>query len=353
METQIKQDNYSKAELLATIRSLLFYVLKSWRVIMLFSVIGSALGLAYYFIQKPRYQAETTFILQEKAAGGGGIAGLASQFGINIGSLSSNGDIFSGDNILDILKSKKVVRQILLSPVDSLNPGGKTMADLYLEFTGLRKKWEGKGLQEVDFSKHIKGQELLKDSMLNVIYSKLIKENLTVDRARKQGSIIKVQVSARDNNFARILSERLVDEAGKMYIDVRVGTAQRNIDRLQKRSDSLLSLLNYKSYGAAASQLLDINPGLRSASVPSEIAVRDKTILSTLYIEVTKNLEASKLMLSQETPVIQLLDQPSLLMDNNKKGLFFCMVIAAIVAGILSSACIAALFFLFKPIKTY
>jgi hypothetical protein len=131
------------------------------------------------------------------------------------------------------------------------------------------------------------------------------------------------------------MAERLVDEAGKLYLNIRVGTAQENIRQLQSRSDSLLLMLNSKSYSTAASQPLDVNPGMKTASVPAEIGVRDKTVLATLYAEVTKNLEASKMLLSQQTPVIQLLDSPGYLLVDKKKGLFLLLFVFSVVAGFL------------------
>jgi hypothetical protein len=92
-----------------------------------------------------------------------------------------------------------------------------------------------------------------------------------------------------------------------------------------------LMLLNRKSFTAAASQPLDINPAMRTAVVVNEIATRDKTVLATLYSEVTKNLEASKLVLSQRTPVIQVLDRPTHLLVDKKKGMVFWLV--AFIAG--------------------
>jgi hypothetical protein len=143
------------------------------------------------------------------------------------------------------------------------------------------------------------------------------------------------------------MTERLVDEASKLYLDIRIGTAQENIRQLQRRSDSLLLLLNNKSYTTAASQPLDINPGVRTAVVPLEIATRDKTVLATLYGEVTKNLEASKLLLSQQTPVIQVLDEPAYLLDDNKKGLLVLLIVGSFATVIVYTSVLFILF-LFK-----
>jgi hypothetical protein len=184
------------------------------------------------------------------------------------------------------------------------------------------------------------------NSVLNVIFESIIKKNVVPERTSKQGSIIRVKVTASDCLFARLMSERLVNEAARLYMNIRVGTAQDNIHQLQSRSDSLLMLLNSKSYSTAASQPLDVNPGMKTAIVPSEIGTRDKTVLATLYAEVTKNLEASKLLLSQQTPVIQLLDRPGILLDDNKMGLLFLLIVSSFFVGAIGVVIAIVTFFL-------
>lgn len=340
-----KEEYYSIGNIIVFIKSFFNYLRRKWLLLMITALAGAGLGVIYWFIQKPKYEAVTTFILEEKSTGGSGLAGLASQFGLNLGSLSSGGSIFAGDNILDILKSKKVVQQVLLSQVDNTVPGSKTLGDYYLLFTGIKKKWKKNPLlSDISFVNTKNKMSPIQDSVLNFIYETIIKKNLVTERTRKQSNIIKVRLIAPDRLFARLMTERLIEEAGKLYLDIRTGTAQENIRQLQRRSDSLLLLLNNKSYSAAASQLLDINPGIRSAIVPTEIAIRDKTVLATLYAEVTKNLEISKLLLSQQTPVIQLLDRPEYLLDDNKKGLAFLLIVFSFAACFMY---IVGAFFLF------
>lgn len=292
------------------------------------TILGLLLGTGYYFLQKPRYEGITTFILEEKSPGGGSLAGLATQFGLDLGGLSGGGSgIFSGDNILDILKSKKIVYKALLLPADQNKPDSSTLADLYLSISGKKKKWENRpDLVSLNFSNTgLTDGEIqlsaLQDSVLNLVHEELVKKSIVVDRLNKKGSLIKVQVNSIDKDFSRILSERLVVEATNLYLEVKTGNSLKNIAYLQKRSDSLLMALNRRSFTAAEKLPLDLNPGVKSAIVPAEIANRDKAVAATLYAEITKNLEASKLILSQQTPVIEVLDRPGYLLDDNKKGL--------------------------------
>ena len=342
-----KEEYYSLSDLLSFTRSFLFYSLKKWWLILSFVGVAVALSIVYYNRQKPKYQAICTFILEEKTPGGGGLAGLASQFGFDFSSVSGGGSIFTGDNILDILKSRNIIQKVLLTKTDRNGISGQTLADHFLEFSNWNKKWSGRpDLNNINFSGHLnKELSLSQDSVLNLIHKFLLKKSLSVDRVNKKGSIIKVQVTASNSIFAKIMAEKLVDEAAKLYMSVKTGTAQRNIDRMQRRSDSLLVLLNTKSYSAAASQMLDVNPGLKTANVPMEIVSRDKSVIAALYTEVTKNLEASKMLLSQQTPIIQILDRPELPLVDEKKSLPILIAIG-FISGLLISLAVLALKFL-------
>lgn len=343
------EDYYSLSTLFSHLKYFLGSLLKKWWLILLFAVLGVLAGLFYYFLQKPKYEAVSTFILEERSSVGGGLTGLASQFGFDVGSLGAGGGIFTGDNILDILRSKKIAYEVLLSKVDSQK--SETLADLFINSSEIGKKWSAhKELKTINFLDHKKNEPLTQkqDSLLNQIHEYILNHGLSAERLNKKGSIIKVQVTSSNSTFARLTAERLVNEAAKLYLDIKTGTAQTNIEKLQRKSDSLLLLLNRKSFTTAASQPLDINPGIRTAIVPVEIATRDKSVLATIYAEVTKNLEASRLILSQQTPVIQLLDQPGVLLDDNKKGI----VLLTIVGGIASTLMYILIAFAIFLLKT-
>ncbi|ANE50022.1 Wzz/FepE/Etk N-terminal domain-containing protein [Flavisolibacter tropicus] len=340
---------YSLVDILKILKSFSQYLFKRWWLLAIVMLAGAGLGVVFYYKQKPKYEAVTTFILEEKSSGGGGLAGLASQFGVNLGGLGGGGSMFSGDNILNILKSKNVIQRVLLTKIEDTTYGGQTLSDLYLDFSGIKKAWQEEPLlAKFSFVGAEKQMSPLQDSVLNIIYEAITKNNIATDRTSKQGSIIKVQVTAENSLFARLMTERLVEEASKLYFDIKTGTAEANIQQLQRRSDSLLMLLNRKSFTAAASLPLDINPGIRTGVVPSEIATRDKTVLATLYTEVTKNLEASKLVLSQQMPVIQILDRPGYLLVDKKKGRLFW--VATFLVG-LSAIYISGIFLYFLRVQ--
>lgn len=335
MMKEQNEEYYSIRSITVFLRSFYDFLRKRWLFLLATTVIGMALGITYRYIQKSKYEAVTTFVLEEKSGGGAGLSGLASQFGFDLGSLSGSGSFFSGDNILDIIRSKKVMQQVLLSKIekDSVH-SSKTLADLFLEFNHWKEGWKTEPLKVLTYA-NAQNAPLteLQDSILNRIHEFLLKKAIYVDRVNKKGSIIKVQVTSQNSLFAQLMSDRMVAEAGKLYLDIKTGNAQANIDRMQRRSDSLLSLLNNKSYTVAASQTLDANPGIKTSAVPTEIAMRDKTMIGTLYLEVTKNLEASKMILAQQSPVIQVLDRPYTPLVDQKKRLLLLLIAGAFAGG--------------------
>src|SRR5690348_10591514 len=97
-----KEDYYSLGDILDSVKSFLFYLVKKWWILALAIIFGAGVGVVYFFVQKPRYEAVSRFIVEEKTAGGGALSGLASQFGFDLSSLGgSSSNLFSGDNILD------------------------------------------------------------------------------------------------------------------------------------------------------------------------------------------------------------------------------------------------------------
>ena len=93
---QINNDEISLKELVLKIKEWYQFLLTKWKLIVLAGIIGGLIGFTYAFFQKPTYKALLTFALEEEKSGGGGLGGalgLASQFGIDLG--SSGGGAFS------------------------------------------------------------------------------------------------------------------------------------------------------------------------------------------------------------------------------------------------------------------
>lgn len=339
MQEQIQQetDEISLKELIIKIKSIWSFLLKKWLIVVSIGLLGGGIGLLYAYLKPIKYTSKLTFVVEEGKSGGGGLASLAGQFGFDLGG-ASGGGVFSGDNILLFFKSESLCRETLITMYDSTQ--NIMLVDRYAEVTKMKKRWlKKKKIGEINFSKYRNGKfPRLEDSLMQEIVKDILKTDLSVVKPDKKASFIEVKSMMEDEMLSKFFSERLVKIATQRYVDSKIKTKAINVSMLQRKADSLAAVLNNKTYSAAASQqsLIDANPALRSVPIAAEITTRDKTMAATIFGEVIKNLEISKTMLNQETPVIQMVDQSTLPLFKEKVGKLKSLVLGGILAVFLT-----------------
>ena len=301
-------------------------------------LLGRKLVQSVSFLKKPRYSAELTFVLEDsKGSALSSYAGLASQFGIDLGGASASSGVFSGDNIMEFLKSRLMVEKALLSPLIH-NKKVQSLADYYIEFTEKRESWDNKAeLKGLTFpiTTGRSGLTMRQDSVLGVLYEEIVKNYLSVTKPDKTLSFISVKCTTKDPIFSKTFTERLVKEATDFYIMTKTQRSLKSVNTLQAKADSLEFLLNRKTFAVAAQQDLNFNPARNKAGVSNELLMRDKIMLQTMYGEVVKNLELSRMAMAQETPLIQVVDVPILPLKELKIGKIKAIIIGSFVAGFL------------------
>ncbi len=70
--TSLENDEISIKELILKVKELPLFLLTHWKTIILFGIIGAAIGFTYAYSQKPIYKAELTFAIEDEKNGGGG-----------------------------------------------------------------------------------------------------------------------------------------------------------------------------------------------------------------------------------------------------------------------------------------
>jgi hypothetical protein len=347
---QSYEDEISLKEIIIKIKNWLAYLKTQWWKIAIAGIIGGLLGYGYAYIQPITYTAKLSFVVEDSKSSGGGLASLAGLAGIDIGGMSGGaGTLFAGDNILLFLKSESLVRTTLLTPYDSVK--NYSLADKYADVYKLRKRWatNEKVNQKIYFpSFPKKTYSRLQDSLLQSIVKKIIFKELEIERPDKKATFINVSSTMKDELLVKLFSERLVNMACDRYVYSKTKRQKTNVDRLQRKADSLGFLLNIKTYAQATEteKLLDINPALRTESVRAEVTGRDKMMIGAIFTEVVKNLEVAKMQLSQETPTIYMVDGSDLPAKTNKLKLNLYFLVSA-----LFSFSIIILFFTFKHLQ--
>lgn len=306
-------------------------------IIVIFGLVGAGLGLAAALLTKEKYIGELTFVLEDSQSGGlAAYSGLASQFGFDLGGGTSSG-LFEGDNIMEFLRSRFIIEKTLLT---TMQAGSKkmTLADWYIQSTGMREKLDkDPRLKLVTYpaGQDRKNFTLLQDSLLNMIQKRLVLKELEITKPDKKLSFIKVQTTTENELFSKLFTERLVSEAADFYVLTKTKRSKVNVDKLQVIADSLQDLLNRKTYALAAVQDVNLNPVRQMSSVKGELVARDKVVLQTMYGEVIKNLELSKMSMAQETPVVQVVDSPILPLERKRFGKLKGLIVGGFLGGFL------------------
>ncbi|HEY1195887.1 Wzz/FepE/Etk N-terminal domain-containing protein [Flavobacterium sp.] len=320
----IENEDISVKDLLKKLKEWFNYLLSKWLIIIVAGIVGSILGLTYSVLKKPVYTATLSFALEdEKGAGGlGGALGLASSFGLDLG--GNGGGIFTASNLTELFKSRSMVEKTLLSPV--YVEGKKiSLAENFLQNNEWRKKWSDNPkissiqfLPDADRSKFTREQ----DSILGLIYMDLSKTGLLVAQKDKKISIITIDVSSKNELFAKNFCESLAKQVGEFYIDTKSKKARMNMAILQHQVDSIRRELNSAIIGVAVANdnTFGLNPALNVRRTPSAKRQVDVQANTAILTELVKQSELAKVTLRKETPLIQVIDQPILPLPKERFG---------------------------------
>jgi hypothetical protein len=331
------EDEISLKELILKIQELWKYFLSKWIIILISGLLGGLLGFTYAVLQKFVYTARTTFVLESGDGGGsslGQYAGIAAMAGLDLG--GGGGGIFQGDNIIELYKSRKMIEKTLLSGIE-VNGKRQLLIDQYIDFNQLRQAWAEKPeLVDIQFNFNLQPFTRTQDSIVGMIVNDINKNYLIVAKLDKKLSIIKVEVKAKDEAFAKVFNEQIVKNVNDFYVQTKTKKALENVSILKQKVDSVGAVMNDAIYTAAA--VSDATPNLnmtrqvqRAAPIQRSqfTAETNKVILG----ELVKNLEMSKIALLKETPLIQVVDEPVYPLDKEKFGKRKGVIFGGLIAG--------------------
>ncbi|WP_028298789.1 Wzz/FepE/Etk N-terminal domain-containing protein [Olivibacter sitiensis] len=336
---QNADDEISLKELLLKIQHTWRYLLGKWYILAIAVIIGAVLGLCYSLFTKTKYTATTTFVLEEDkgSSGMGSMAGLASMIGVNLGGMEGAG-LFSGDNIMEFLKSKRMIYRTLFTPV---TVGGKQqlMADWYADIYGYREKWsEIDTLKDFQFIPNKLG-DYKQDAILSSFHKEIIKDLLTIEKPDKKLNILSLSIETLDERFSQQFSEALLANASNFYIQTKTKKAEENLTVLTHQVDSVRRELNEAISGVAMAT--EANPNANTAfstlRVPSQRRQVDVTANSAILTELVKQQELAKITLRNNKPLIQVLDRPYLPLEKSRVGKMKGMFIGGFLVAFLTT----------------
>lgn len=316
--------------------------------IMIIASIGSSSLFLYSFLQKPIYKTKITFFVEEQDKVNGMFASymnVASQLGLASG--SSKAGAVSDENVMEMLKSSRVIETALFNKVQISNNRNDLLINYYIDKLELREEWsnaKNKELKNVTFKELQRtNNTILQDSVIQ-LFVKDIKEDLAIEKATKQSNLISVEFRSPDQLLTKLMLENIVDAVGKIYTQRKTQRAKETVDFIQSRADSIKRELYGSEYGLA--KFSDANNRLIKAegSLSEGRLMRNVQMLGIAYAKIVENLEMSKVSLLNQTPLVQVVDAPFLPVPREKK----LGKLMGILLGGFMGAFLASLYFLVR-----
>jgi hypothetical protein len=326
--------SYSVLEVKATLASFVKYLFSKTIIIGLTVIVFGLLGVWYAWAQKPIYKASLSFVTDvEGSSSLGTYAGIAAQFGLDIGGGSNNA--FEGDNLIELLKSRTLIERTLLTPFQKGSPS--LLIDYYITSNRMNKDWgKDKQLRNLKFTSDPNAPvQRARDSILLAVYKQIIKGQLDIGKRDKKLDLIDIQMSNTDELFAKRFVEMLADNAIQFYTDYKIKRARQNVEILQRQTDSVRGTLFGSITGLALQTDLNVNPIRQAVRTGSQRKQVDVQVNAKLYEELLKNLELSKLTLRKQTPLIQIIDTPKFPLEKKKMGRLLGGLLFGFIGGFL------------------
>lgn len=329
-------EDITLSQVLTRIGEIKDYMLTRWKRFALFALVFALAGITLSFLLKPKYKAVLTFVLEESKNDSplSAYAGIASQFGFDLGSLSGS-NVFSEDNLTELLSSRKIVEEALLNK-NSINGKEQLLVNHFMDSPLLNKWTDEELLGTIRFPASRDSFTTVQDSLLFEIFTLVTEKYLTVKNVSAKSTILLVECLSKDEQFSKHLVENLMKSVTDFYISNKTQRARETVAFVKGRTDSIAGAL------ASAELRLAKFKDSRHATIRAEgymeelRLTRDVQILNAMYAEAVKNLELSKVTLLNQTPLIQVIDNPILPLEvveiTPLKGIIFGVLIGLVLA---------------------
>jgi hypothetical protein len=305
-------------------------VIRKWWIFLIVGFVGAIIGYIYASKQKPLYESYLSFALDEggsETGGGSAAIGLAAQLGISI---AGSQDIFTGDNILVIMQSRRVIESVLLS-VDTFENKPVTLIEFYLENT---PGWDNNGVGDIHFypGESRANFSYAKDSILYNTYLILKNYRITARRPDKRLNIYELMVDSYSEKFSKDFTDRLIEETNRFYTEIRTKKTKGTLDLLEERVPDIKKKLDASISGKAAIQDANLNTTFENAQVPIMMKESNAQVYGSAYAEMFKNMEVARFQYLRSIPLLQVIDEANYPMKKIKQGKIKTGVIFSVIA---------------------
>lgn len=327
------KEETSLVDVIITIKKLFKFIIKSKILFFIIFISIFSIKLISFYLTPDTYLAKMTFVIEnsmsiESTANSGGLSNMASQLGVNLpGSNSNSVDYISSKNLNTFFNSFSLISKVLNSSFDTQSKSNfsKAYAKLYKLDTSLSE-----------------------NELNRVIYENIIKNEFKIEPL-KGSSFLEIKTEMRDPRLSVFFEKHILHEAMNEYTKLKIGKQVKILEKTQKTADSLSLLLNMKAIRNYKQQegLFNSNQAFLTNRAIVDETSRDKQFLLSLYGQIIAQLNSTKMLINQETPYIQVLDDIQTPI-NTSKNTFLYGTIIAILLGLFSSITIVSLIYFLR-----
>lgn len=332
MQRMMLKDNTDEVSLNDIFTNAMELARFSWKrrgFLVAFSFLGAAFAFTYaHFSNKITFTSRITFVI-EGGSQPSGISSLASQFGLGGGSGGSS--MFSGDNVMLLLQSRRIIEQTLLK--DYCNNPDSNLYNKYVVRNFPEAVMQNTALlipAGTDRSVDVRSV----DSALAVIVDAVTA--LTSVNSLNKSNIIELIVEGTDEHWALDFNRTHLQEFSDLQVKLKAGHIKASIDVLEHRLDSVKRALNNSMYGVAerADQSLGIIQS--TPNVETRKKEMETQLLAGLYSEIYKSLEMTRYSWVSAQPVVKVIDNTRAPLEKTGKGRVKFAALGGILAFVIA-----------------
>lgn len=347
---ETKEESISLNDIIKTLKVYWDFLLKRWWIVVICGLLGGALGLVYACLRTTNYEARYVFTIGGSSSSSSGMGSLTALLGLGSTSMGA----FSGDNILELFKSRSLMENTLLSPIE-YNGDTITFMEYSLICDSVRarclerepeesEKMEKISICDVEFpyGQSRSSFSRVQDSILLSKARTLLQTNVMVEKRDKKLSYVEYVFTYPDEAFAKAFATSHLNQVSSFYVNTKTELSRLNIESFQDQADSVRRELDKALSSRAYYADGNMNAARQIVGVQLRKLETDIQILATSYAEMIKNIEVLKLDLARETPLIQIIDSPIFPLPNDKMRKAKWIVIGGFLGGFLSCLALVA-----------
>lgn len=301
---QVPDDQLTARDVIVKIIEIKDALVSNWKIIILFSAIGAAVGYVLDLVLRTPDQYEATMVFNLGTGGSssaGGLGDIAGLVGLNS---TPDANIFTGENFFYFVTSRPVMERTLMKEVE-VNGKKLLLANMYIDSSGIKEKeWEERPDMHTfhfptrDITKLTRAQKVV----LNELVDKA--QNATeIGELGTKSSFITLATTTESETLSIVWLNNLLDTVEEMYTENQTRKTRKTLRLLENRADSLARILSSTETRLARALFNNSQVYVPEAKIPANKLERNTTFIQSLYIEAVGTAERMRVSLVREAPL--------------------------------------------------